>query len=335
MAGPPTTDKGVPDAMMLSRVADSIYWMSRYIERAENIARFINVNLSLMLDQQLEDQNQWDALIHITGDHDLFAKKYDEANIHNVTHFLTFDKEYPNSIFSCLRSARENARTVREAISSEMWEYLNRLYLKVRDRSQAQSTFVIEENSQFFTDIRLAGNLFDGITDNTMTHNEGWHFCRLGRLLERADKTSRLLDVKYFMLLPSLSDIGTPYDELQWSALLRSASAYEMYRKRHGRITPEKVITFLMLDHEFPRAMLYCITRSEESLHDITGTPMGTYSNQAEQKIGSLRSDLAFASAEDIIRRGLHEFIDDFQENINRVDESIYKTFFEIRSLTD
>lgn len=319
--------------MMLSRVADSIYWMSRYIERAENIARFINVNLSLMLDQQLEEQNQWDALIHITGDQAQFAKKYDDANMNNVVDFLTFEKENPNSIYSCLRAARENARTVREAISSEMWEYMNRLYLKVRNRSQDKNKFVVEESSQFFTDIRLAGNIFDGITDNTMTHNEGWHFCRLGRLLERADKTSRMLDVKYFMLLPSLSDIGTPYDELQWSALLRSASAYEMYRKRHGRITPEKVITFLVLDHEFPRAMLYCTTKSEESLHDITGTPRGTYSNQAEQKIGSMRSELAFTSAEDIIRRGLHEFIDDFQNNINRVDESIYKTFFEIRSL--
>jgi len=306
--------------------------MSRYIERAENIARFVNVNLSLMLDQQLEDQNQWEALVHITGDHELFAKKHGEATMDNVLEFLTFDREYPNSIFSCVRSARENARTVRETISSEMWEYLNRLYLKIRDRSGMKRDFMQEDGNQFFTDIRLAGNLFNGITDNTMTHNEGWHFTRLGRLLERADKTSRLLDVKYFMLLPSLSDIGTPYDELQWSALLRSASAYEMYRKRHGRITPEKVIRFLVFDHEFPRAMLYCISKSEESLHDITGTPMGTYSNIAEQKLGSLRSELAFTSAEDVIRQGLHEFIDDIQNSINLVDGAIYKTFFEYRA---
>lgn len=319
--------------MMLSRVADSIYWMSRYIERAENIARFINVNLSLMLDQQLEDQNQWDALIQITGDHEMFAERHGEATMENALEFLTFDREYPNSIFSCVRAARENARTVREAISSEMWEYLNRLYLKVVDQSNAKTTIMIEESSQFFTDIRLAGNLFDGITDNTMTHNEGWHFCRLGRLLERADKTSRMLDVKYFMLLPSLADIGTPYDELQWSALLRSASAYEMYRKRHGRITPEKVIEFLVLDHEFPRAMLYCMARSEESLHNITGMPTGTYSNIAEQRVGSLRSELAFTSAKDIVRRGLHEFIDEFQDSLNHVDEAIYKTFFEVRPL--
>ncbi len=319
--------------MMLSRVADSIYWMSRYIERAENISRYINVNLSLMLDQQLEDQNQWDALIQITGDHEMFAKRHGEATMESALDFLTFDREYPNSIFSCVRAARENARTVREAISSEMWEYLNRLYLKVVDKSNAKATFMIEESNQFFTEIRLAGNLFDGITDNTMTHNEGWHFCRLGRLLERADKTSRMLDVKYFMLLPSLADIGTPYDELQWSALLRSASAYEMYRKRHGRITPEKVIEFLILDHEFPRAMLYCMSRSEESLHDITGMPPGTYSNIAEQRIGSLRSELAFTSAKDIVRRGLHEFIDEFQDSLNHVDEAIYKTFFEVRPL--
>ncbi len=321
--------------MMLSRVADSIYWMSRYIERAENIARYINVNLSLMLDQQPDGQNQWDALIQITGDHAAFKAKHGAATLASVTNFLAFDRDHPNSIFSCVRAARENARTVREAISSEMWEYLNRLYLKVRDRAAAKDLFQIEEGSQFFTEIRLAGNLFDGITDNTMTHNEGWHFCRLGRMLERADKTSRLLDVKYFLLLPSLSDIGTPYDELQWSALLRSSSAYEMYRKRHGRITPDKVVAFLVLDHEFPRAMLYCIARAQESLHNITGTPLGTFANTAEQQLGSLRSQLAFSSAKDIIRSGLHEFIDEFQTTLNEVDASIFQNFFEIRTVQD
>ncbi len=318
--------------MMLSRVADSAYWMSRYVERAENISRFINVNFSLILDQQLEGHEQWEPLVHITGDYELFKEKYGEANGDNVIEFLTFDKDYPNSIFSCVRSARENARTIREAISSEMWEYLNRLYLKVRDRAQRKREVLSNEANQFFTEIRLAGNLFDGITDNTLTHNEAWHFCRLGRLLERADKTSRMLDVKYFILLPSLADIGTPFDELQWSALLRSASAYEMYRKRYGRITPDNVIRFLILDHEFPRAMLYCVTKSEESLHDITGTPMGAYANYAEQKLGSLRSDLAFTSAKDIINRGLHEYIDLFQDNLNGVDAAIYKTFFELTS---
>lgn len=320
--------------MMLSRVADSIYWMSRYVERAENIARFVNVNLSLMLDQQTEGQNQWEALVQITGDLEVFTSKYGEATMPNVINFLTFDREYPNSIYSCVRAARENARTVREVISSEMWEYLNRLFLKVRDHASNPDALLSDKANEFFTEVRLAGNLFDGITDNTMTHNEGWHFCRLGRLLERADKTSRLIDVKYFMLLPSISDIGTPYDELQWSALLRSASAYEMYRKRHGRITPKGIIDFLILDHEFPRAMLYCISKSEESLHDITGTPRGAYSNVAEQRIGSLRSDLAFTSSTDILKKGLHEFIDAFQNSINLVDSSIYKTFFEIHSVS-
>jgi uncharacterized alpha-E superfamily protein len=305
--------------------------MSRYIERAENISRFISVNFSLILDQQLEGHEQWEPLVHITGDYEWFKEKYGEATGENVIRFLTFDKEYPNSIFSCVRSARENARTIREAISSEMWEYLNRLYLKVLDRSRHEGLLLSDEANQFFTEIRLAGNLFDGITDNTLTHNEAWHFCRLGRLLERADKTSRMLDVKYFILLPSLADIGTPFDELQWSALLRSASAYEMYRKRYGRITPEKIIRFLVLDQTFPRAMLYCITKSEESLHDITGTPIGSYVNMAEQKIGALRSELAFTGEEDIIRQGLHEFIDTFQDRVNKVNEAIYKTFFEYK----
>lgn len=316
--------------MMLSRVADSIYWMSRYVERAENIARFINVNLNLILDQQLDGAEHWAPLVHITGDYEWFKAKYGTVNGENVIEFLTFDREYSNSIFSCVRSARENARTIREVISSEMWEYLNRLYLKVQDRATHKNETLTTEANQFFTEIRLAGNLFDGITDNTLTHNEAWHFCRLGRLLERADKTSRMLDVKYFILLPSVRDIGTPYDEIQWSALLRSASAYEMYRKRYGRITPEQVAEFLMLDQQFPRAMLYCVTGSEASLHDITGTPLGSYSNEAEQRLGSLRSELAFASAPAIIKKGLHEFIDVFQERLNTVDAAIYSTFFQV-----
>ena len=211
---------------MLSRVADSIYWMSRYIERAENVARFIDVNLNLMLDLPVGSAQQWQPLVDITGDTDEFAKRYGSATQQNVIQFLTFDQENVNSIRSCLRAARENARSVREIISSEMWEQLNQFYLVVN--SAASKTGRMTDPQELFASVKMSSHLFTGVTDATMTHGEGWHFCRLGRKLERADKTSRILDVKYFLLLPTIADVGTTFDDIQWAAVLRSASAFEM-----------------------------------------------------------------------------------------------------------
>jgi uncharacterized alpha-E superfamily protein len=166
-----------------------------------------------------------------------------------------------------------------------------------------------------------------------MTQNEGWHFYRLAGALERADKTSRILDVKYYFILPSLSDVGTPYDGAHWSALLRSASAFEMYRQRHGQILPEKVVDFLLLDRQFPRAVLFCLTAANESLHAVSGTPTGSFTNPPEQLLGALRADLAYARSAQIIARGLHEYIDQFQTRLNEVGEAIRNTFFSDRPL--
>jgi uncharacterized alpha-E superfamily protein len=316
---------------MLSRVADSIYWMSRYIERAENVARFIAVNLNLSLDMAGDADQQWMPLVVTTGDHEEFTERYPTPSKQNVIRFLTFDRENPNSIMSCLRAARENARAVRESISSEMWEHINRFYLLIRESGAQQAA--LEESYDFFDQIRVAGQQFMGVTDATMTHGEGWHFCRLARSIERADKTSRILDVKYFILLPSPADIGSPFDDIQWSALLRSASALEMYRQRHGRLDPASVVQFLILDREFPRAVLYCLTKANESLHAISGTAMGGFANRAEQVLGSLRSELAYTSAPQIIQLGLHEFVDDLQQRLNDVGESIFEAFFAMRPL--
>ena len=197
----------------------------------------------------------------------------------NVIQFLTFDAENPNSILSCLRAARENARSVREIISSEMWLQLNRFYLMVN--SAAQESGGLENPQGFYDEVKQASHLFTGITDATMTHGEAWHFSRLGRMLERADKTSRILDVKYFLLLRSADEVGTPFDDIQWAAVLRSASAFEMYRKRHGRISPRGVVDFLMLDREFPRAIRFCLLAARDSLHAISGTPLGTFRHAA------------------------------------------------------
>ena len=316
---------------MLSRVASSIYWLNRYIERAENYARFVEVNLNLTLDLPRGTAEQWEPLVATTGDHESFMHRYGKATKETVVRFLLADPANANSILSCLVAARENARSVREVISSDMWEQVNRFYLMVRD---SVSKGLSSQNLHpFLLDVKANSHLFLGITDATMSHGEGWHFARLGRLLERADKTSRILDVKYFMLLPTVTAVGTPFDIIQWSALLKSASALEMYYRRFGRISPDDVAAFLVLDSTFPRAIRYCLIKSEDSLHAISGSERGAYQNQAEKRLGRLRAELDFADVEDCVADGLHEFVDQFQAQLNDVGDSIFETFFAPRPI--
>lgn len=308
--------------MMLSRVADSMFWMARYIERAENIARFVDVNLQLSLDLGETHAEQWGPLVAVTGDAAEFRKRHGEPTRESVMRFLTFDREYSNSIVSCLAAARENARIIRENISTGMWEELNKFHLMMRDEGVEQRAE--SDPLGFYTDIRRASLLFTGLTDNTMSHGEGWHFARLGRLLERADKTTRILDVRYFLLLPQVSDVGTPLDIVQWSALLRSATALDMYRARHGRLVPTRVAEFLLLNPQFPRAVLFCLEQAEGSLREITGSPQGRFHNLAEKRLGRLRSELDYLGIEDVFDEGLHEFIDRVQRRLNEVCEAIH-----------
>ena len=312
-----------PPRPLLSRVADSLYWMARYIERAENVARFIGVNLHLMLDLP-SDEKQWQPIVATTGDAHVFRERYGAATQDSVIEFLARDASNPNSVYSCIRAAREDARSVREIISSEMWEQVNALYLQVRD---AQG-LAPDALPSYFYEVRMACDQFQGVTDSTMTHNEAWHFIGLGRTLERADKTTRLLDVKYFILLPSVSDVGTPYDEVQWAAVLKSVSGFEMYRKSHGRIAPARVVEFLLFDNEFPRAVRYSVGRADRFLHSITGTPAGTFSCPSEQSLGRLKSELDFGRVEDTVAAGLHEFLDGLQVKMNTIDECILRDFF-------
>jgi uncharacterized alpha-E superfamily protein len=311
---------------MLSRVADSIYWMSRYIERAENVARFVDVNLNLMLDFPGSSDQQWQPLVDISGDTEEFAELHREASQATVIRFLTFDPKNPNSILSCVRAARENARSVREVISSSMWEHLNGSYLMLTAAAGRRGE--VSDPHELFAAVKTASQAFTGITDTTMTHNEGWHFCRLGRQLERADKTSRILDVKYFLLLPKADDIGTTVDDVQWAAVLRSASAFEMYHKCHGRISPTRIVEFLLLDVDFPRAIHHSLKAARESMHAITGTPTGMFRAPVEQILGLLCSDLAYAQVDEIIASGLHEYLDELQTKMNQVGAHIYDTFF-------
>jgi uncharacterized alpha-E superfamily protein len=310
---------------LLSRVADAVYWMARYMERAENVARFIGVNLNLQFDLPLDPAHQWQPLIDTSGDTVEFRKRYGLANQDNVVKFLTYDADNLNSIFCCLRGARENARSVRETISSEMWAQVNSMYLQMQEQPEIGDRGSLPE---LFRSIRLGCHMFQGITDATMTHNEAWHFVRLGRKLERADKTSRILDVKYFMLLPSLKDVGTPYDDIQWSAVLKSVSGFEMYRKKYGRVEPRDIVDFLVMDRDFPRSIHYSIRTADESLHAITGTPMGAFAWPSERLTGMLRAELDFTSVDQIIRGGLHAYLDQLQMKMNAIDAGLSEDFF-------
>ncbi len=307
---------------MLSRVASSIYWMARYIERAENLARFVDVTINVSLDHSTVQQ--WESLIRATGDEKLFQKNYGAYTSENVRQFLTFDDDYSSSMLSCITAARENARTVREAISSESWEALNNFYLLLTTAATRDITFA---NSELYTEIKKQSHLFSGIFDSTMSRDKGWYFANIGRFLERADKTSRILDVKYFTLLPNVSDIGTTVDDLLWSAVLRSVSGFEMFRKRYHTLTIGRIIDFLVLDTRFPRAITYCVRTAAGSLAKVGG-PDQASGNIALQRADALVKKLSTATTQTVIEGGLHEFIDSMQSELNGLGVAIGDTYF-------
>jgi uncharacterized alpha-E superfamily protein len=311
---------------MLSRVADAIYWSSRYVERAENVARFIEVNLNLMLDTPVLQREGWESLVATTGDQKLFYERYREATPTEVAHFLTFDADYPNSVMSALTLARDNARTVREVISREMWQQLNEFYLMVCDA--AKQPFSLGEMAAFYHRVKMSGIFYEGVTNATLSRGEAWSFARMGRLLERADKTSRILDVRYGRIRSA--NERPAVDEMSWVALLNSASALQMYRQHHHVMSPAAVAGFLMLNGKFPRSILYCVSEAQSSVHALTGTPSSLAYNDAERVLGQLRARLAYGRMEDMIAEGLHQVIDRIQISLNDVGLAIQRHFFDI-----
>ena len=315
---------------MLSRVADSIYWMNRYIERAENYARFIDANLNLTLDLPPGMAEQWSPLISTTGDNDLFNELFDRADKDSVLRFLISDTRNPSSIRSCLHLARENARSIREILSMELWEHLNEFFLQTRDATApgVRLDETLRDPLPLCRMTRDMSHLYYGLFETTLSHGEGWNFGILGRQLERADQTSRLLDVKYFILLPRLEDVGQSFDLLQWSSLLKSASAYEMYNRTFDRIDPRFISRFLLFDREFPRSILFCIVEAARALRRITGSEDRSFSNPAEKSIGRLRSELEYTEIAEVYDVGMHEYLDRLQIRMNEIGQGLFHTYF-------
>lgn len=309
---------------MISRVADAIYWMSRYLERAENISRFIDVNIKLLLDLDFDSfAEYWEPLVLTSGDRDFFYERYETADEVSVIEFLAFDENNFNSILSCLRRARENARSIRDCIPSEMWEQINRFYLLVQGNSRKKK---IDDLQAFFNEVKIANHLFIGIEDTTMLHDEGWHFSRMGRLIERCDKTSRIMDVKYFQLLKPELEAGLAFDVVQWGALLKSVSAFEMYRKKYHSMNHNDITHFLIFDAAFPRSLRYCIDNTLQSLEWITQST-SQQSCKAVSQAKRISDYLKIHKPEDVLDIGLHQFIDRIQKDLNGLDKAIYDAF--------
>jgi uncharacterized alpha-E superfamily protein len=314
---------------MLSRVADSLYWMSRYVERGENIARILDVNLQLMLDLPKlgpdEQKSLWEPVLRSTGDHEDFYKHYKLSNSDNVIDFLTLHPKNSNSIVNCITTARENARHVREQISLEMWEEINRTYLWIK--SQTLKKIQRQGPYEFFTAVKNASHLFQGITDGTMTHGEDWDFIQVGKYLERADMTTRILDAndEIFITQPAKSQTsGT----LQWSAILRSCSSHDAYRKFYvAQVEPDKVVEFLILNEFFPRSIRFSAQELNTALRSISGCKDEHFTNLAEKLAGRLVAELNYSALEDIKTVGMHQYMDELQVKLNTIGEAIFQTY--------
>ncbi|MFY0689313.1 MAG: alpha-E domain-containing protein [Cyclobacteriaceae bacterium] len=311
---------------MLSRVADSLFWLGRYIERAENYARFIEVNLNLSLDLPPGINEQWKPLVLATGGQSLFEQSQDSYVKEEVIHFLAFDKENPFSMLRSIELARENSRIIRENISREAWETLNGIYYYMKNAT-TRKVWLKEDPRDFFNTIRARIHALNGLAYSAESRTEGWYFNQMGQYIERADKTSRILDVKYHTLLPSVDEIGTPLDYLHWAALLRSVGAFNAHRRVYGKITGQSVLEFLLLNKYFPRSVFFCLLTFENCLQEITGKHRG-YRNLLEKTIGALRSELEFTDKETIASYGVHEYIDQLQIKINNISDIISDQYF-------
>lgn len=316
---------------MLSRVAESIYWLSRQVERAENLARFLEVTWHLTLDQPENLVDPWEPLILASASLPRFQERYGAADADSVTQFLAFDNDYPNSMLSCLRMARENARGVRESLSSEAFEQLNEFYHFVNTAANQPS---LDSNTEFFDHVRRIAIQWTGVLDSTMSHDLGWHFANVGRLIERADKTSRILDVKYFNLLPRLDHVGTSIDDLQWSALLLAISGFEAYRRQHHSISIENVVEFFLFNRTFPRSALCCVAGAEWSLSEIEECSKNSQSGVAKQQIAQLRHRLSETRVKEVLAGGMHQFVDTLQTELNGIGEAMNQDYFHLAAAT-
>jgi len=311
---------------MISRVAEHCFWMTRYLERAENTARLLEVNQTLLLDFHVPVEQQWQPVLIISGIHDFKG----DGDAETVQRYMTWDDDNLCSIASSVRAARENARIVRETISAEMWERVNAAYLWFQS-GKAENLYT-QNRQEFYAQIKRGNQTFNGIADGTMSHDEAWEFLQLGRYLERASQTARVLDVKYHVLLPTLAQVGTPVDNAHWVAILKSCSGYEPYHKvRHAGEPNIAIPGFLIFDPHFPRSVRRCLQECQNAAHNISGRPFSQPNNEVERTLHDLLAWLQLAQIEDFVRTGLHEALTDIINRIQEIGSAIHSTYFDVQ----
>ncbi|MEW6682165.1 MAG: alpha-E domain-containing protein [Nitrospirota bacterium] len=309
---------------MLSRTADHLYWMARYMQRAENTARILDVTnrMSLLPKDAAVAEREWRAALAMTACDDAFAARGDQAFPRAIIRFMTLDPDNPSSIVSCVRTARESARAVRGTITTEMWESLNTTWLEIQQLTLAEVD--VDDIGARLDWIKERSHLFDGVTLSTILHDEALQFIRLGTFLERAENTARVLDVKYHLVLSDPADVAGAVDYYQWGALLRSVSAFEAYRKVYRDvIVPWRVAELLILRADMPRSLHACFNEIDEVLArmpDETG-------REAARRAGDLHARLHYGRMEEILQQGLHDYLQDFLSRVNDLGREITHSF--------
>jgi len=315
--------------MMLSRMAEALYWMARYLERADNAARLLEINLLHLVETEETSgiETQWKPYLDISGSEALFHQLYGNAAIakESVVSFLTQEKSNPNSMLNILQGARENARVVRDCITKEMWESMNHLWLWASDR--LKTPLSPDRAPSFCRTLRHETAGFDGLTASTMMQGEAYSFYRMGLFMERGDMTTRILDVKYYILLPDVSKVGSALDYYQWMALLKSLSGFEAFRRLHpAGLRPADVAEFVILCPEFPRSLRFCIERIGNALSHVNNIPPVSATQQACQK---LKDALDRHTAESIFQQGLHEYLAEMLKLLAQLNKALQAQYFE------
>ena len=316
---------------MLSRTADHLFWMARYMERAENTARMLDVNYQTSLLPQSADMAEqgWRGLLSISELTWPFSQKYTEVTARNVMDFMVRDETNPSSIYCCLRAARENARAVRGALTTEVWETQNQTWLEFN--RMLKSGGFERDPAAFFEWVKFRSHLSRGVTVGTMLMDEALHFLRVGTFLERADNTARLLDVKFQALAGgdwfgpgAAAKEGQEVDFYHWSAILRSVSGFEIYRKVYRNvIRPEKVAELLILRPDMPRSLAACMYEVVANLEQVANQQ----SDETLRKAGRLRADLQYGRIDEILSTGLHAFLTQFLDRVNDLGVGIGRDF--------
>ena len=315
---------------MLSRTADHLFWMSRYTERAENTARMLDVNYqtSLLPQSNAVAKAGWQGLLSISELKPAYEAKYPGHSINpsDVMDFMVRDEQNPSSIISCLQNARENARAVRGSLTTEVWETQNQTYLEVL--RMLKSGDFERDPAQFFEWVKFRSHLSRGVTLGTMLQDEAFHFLRLGTFLERADNTARLIDVKFHAVetdfMGAADEKDQEYDFYHWSAILRSVSGFEVYRKVYRDvIRPERVAELLILRPDMPRSLLGCLNEVMSNLAMVSSDP----ASETRRRAGKLCADLQYARIDEILANGLHAYLTQFLDRVNEIGAHISREF--------